>query len=445
MTSPQTPAPNRPTPNRPAPTRTSRIRPDQMTTTWMLLALAAIAVGQFAKDAIPQVWWTTIHLVTLGVLSNSILQWSWHFARALLRLPADNKHANQHQRLRQLLCNIALVGLIAAMWTSHATATIIGAGAIGAILAWHAVGLIIVLREKFGSRFAIVIRYYVVAAFALVAGCVYAGFITVAMFSADVPQWILDFRSDLTLAHGLVNVAGWVGLSIAGTLVTLWPTVLRTRMEPDAAIAAIRALPFITGGLILAVLAASFGWLPLAGFGLLVYVGALGWGVGLPIFRTVLRRRPNSYPSWNIALGVTWIGVGLVILAIQMFLAPSADAWRDTNTAILALIGAGGLLQVLMGALAYLMPVVIGGGAVPVRLGNHLVGVGGVLRVSLRNAALLFGFLITTTASSPPEVSRLWWLVLIATYGADVVGLAVAGVKQSRARNSLAVSGGNDE
>ena len=62
-------------------------RTDRLTTVWLCLAVLAAGATTVFRTALPQPLWTTIHLVTLGVLTNGILQWSWYFARALLRLP----------------------------------------------------------------------------------------------------------------------------------------------------------------------------------------------------------------------------------------------------------------------------------------------------------------------------------------------------------------------
>ena len=61
-------------------------RTDRLTTVWLCLAVLAAGATTVFRTALPQPLWTTIHLVTLGVLTNGILQWSWYFARALLRL-----------------------------------------------------------------------------------------------------------------------------------------------------------------------------------------------------------------------------------------------------------------------------------------------------------------------------------------------------------------------
>ncbi len=44
----------------------------------------------------------------------------------------------------------------------------------------------------------------------------------------------------------MVNLLGWIGLTVLGTLVTLWPTMLRTQMADNAESASEHALPVLS-------------------------------------------------------------------------------------------------------------------------------------------------------------------------------------------------------
>ncbi|NMM22549.1 MAG: hypothetical protein HHJ11_03435, partial [Phycicoccus sp.] len=230
--------------------RPRRLRTDRLTTSWMLVALGTAAVSLTVRGVLPQPLWTSVHVVTLGVLTSSVLQWSWYFARALLHLPATDTRSGRDATLRMLAFHASLVGLVAAMWTGQVVGTIAGAAAIGAVIAWHGLALVGAARTRLANRFAFVARYYIAAAAFLVVGCILAGFLTVAMFAAGAPAWLLAARDELTLAHALVNVGGWLGLSITGTIVTLGPTVLRTRIDPAALDLAIGALPALIAGIV---------------------------------------------------------------------------------------------------------------------------------------------------------------------------------------------------
>jgi nitrite reductase (NO-forming) len=56
----------------------------------------------------------------------------------------------------------------------------------------------------------------------------------------------------MRLAHGHLNVLGWVGLTVLGTLFTLWPTALRTRMVAGVPAIARRTSLLAGGGLLVA-------------------------------------------------------------------------------------------------------------------------------------------------------------------------------------------------
>ena len=90
-----------------------------------------------------------------------------------------------------------------------------------------------------------------------------------------------------------------------------------------------------------------------------------------------------------------------------------------------------------IGALAYLMPVVIGGGPRAVRVGVGALEAAAPMREAARNAALVL--LAAATASQAPAAAPLataCWAVVLATYLADIVLMARAGTAQARARTA---------
>src|SRR5690606_8771239 len=129
----------------------------------------------------PQTWWTTIHLVTLGVLTNGIMHWSWFFARAQLHLSPHDKRAGRDATVRSLTFNAALLGIFAGMWASLPWLVIASATAVGAIIAWHGFAFTQAMRRALGSRTSVVLRFYVAASALFVLGCAVAGLITVAL------------------------------------------------------------------------------------------------------------------------------------------------------------------------------------------------------------------------------------------------------------------------
>ena len=156
--------------------RPSRMRIDRLGTTWMIIAVLMAVVTLFLHRRMPQPLWTMIHLVTLGVLSNGIFQWSWFFARSLARLAADDRRAHSDNLRRMLSFNACFALLFISMWLGWFIGTVVAATGIAAIAAWHGAAMLSVLRERLASRFVIVVRYYVCAAAFFVLTALLAGF-----------------------------------------------------------------------------------------------------------------------------------------------------------------------------------------------------------------------------------------------------------------------------
>src|SRR5699024_2851888 len=112
-------------------------------------------------------------------------------------------------------------------------------------------------------------------------------------------------QSGLKLAHALVNILGWIGVTVAGTIVTLWPTMLRTRAHEDAAPDAARALPLLGGGVLLAALGAVLNnaW-PIA-------VGLSAYALGLVVIARALvqetrRKPPRTFATLSAGAALLW-------------------------------------------------------------------------------------------------------------------------------------------
>lgn len=407
-----------------------RLRTDTFTTVWMCIAVVMFAATIGARIAFPQPLWTLIHIITVGVLTNAILQWSWYFARAFLRLPETDKRSHRDATVRQLLVNVAFAGLCIAMWRANFWSIIAGAFAIGCVIAWHGIALTLAARASLGGRFSSLIRYYIAASAFLVLGCIYAGIIAAAMIAGNPPDWAISARDGVTLAHAIVNIGGWIGLTIEGTIVTLGPTIVRTRIEEDSLRLANRALLPLCGSLVVAMLCALGGVMWGVSVGLLVYGAVVGAAIGAPLARALRAKKPSDYASWSVSGGMLWTAVAFCAIAISIGLSNSPHEFRSGNYFWIALLGVAGILQILIGALSYLMPVVIGGGPAAARRGNAVLNTAGPTRVAGRNTAIL---LLACVNTATPSLVSLWWVLVLITYAADIVFFAWAGMAQSRA------------
>jgi nitrite reductase (NO-forming) len=224
------------------------------------------------------------------------------------------------------------------------------------------------------------VRYYIAAACLLPVG---AGLGTALARGLPDP-----LHEQVVLAHAAVNVLGWVGLTVVGTLVTLWPTMLRTRIAAGSERAARHALPV----LVLAIVVVAGG--ALAGVAALAALGVAGYLAGLALvaraFVSAARAKPpSSYPTWSVLAGLLWLVGCLVVLAIGV---GTATSWAQAGARVgwlTPFLAAGFGAQVLLGALSYLVPVALHGGPRAVRAADAALDKGGPLRIVVVNAGLL--------------------------------------------------------
>lgn len=331
-----------------------------------LAYFAALVVLAFTHPFLPEWRWLAIHLLLLGAATNAILIWGAHFTAAILRVPAPPHR--RAEALRLVLLNTGIVLVL-----TGGQSGVAGAALVFTAVVLHLRWLVTRLRTALPSRFTITVHYYAAAATALLTG-IPAG------------AWMLvtddSFRPRLVLFHAHVNLLGWIMLTVLGTLLTFWPTVLRTKMDPQAVAAARTALPTAITGLVAVSIGVLAGWPPVAATGIAVFAVAVVLAL-LPAARTARNRPPESFAAWSIAAGAGWL---LAALALD---AHTLATGSDNLAKVLVPLLAGAVGQVLLGALAYLLPMVLGGGPSLARERHAALDRHWPQRIAMTNGALL--------------------------------------------------------
>ncbi|MFB8227720.1 multicopper oxidase domain-containing protein [Cellulosimicrobium sp. NPDC055967] len=381
---------------------------------WFVAEAVLVVVHRFVPDAL----WLMVHVLMLGAVSTAILVWSQHFADTMLRRQAPGGRPLHVARLAAHTVGALLVvaGLLTDVWSLVvAGGVLVGAGAVT-----HATVLVLQGRGALPSRFGRLVRYYVVAAACLPVGVTLG--VLMARGGAGTEAY-----GRLYVAHVTLNVLGWVGLTVLGTLVLLWPTVLRTRIEPDADVAARRALPVLTAGILLVVVACTVGWRPLVAAGAAVVLGGVVLvGRHLAAQGRAAQRGAWGFAAWSLAASVVWFAGSVAAFGARVATAPSWAAAQDAIGGLLLPFVVGFAAQVLLGALTYLVPVVLGGGPARRRRTEAVVGAGGAYRVLVANGGLALYLL-----PLPSWVRVGLSLVVFATFLAFLV-LALRAVLVSR-------------
>jgi nitrite reductase (NO-forming) len=336
---------------------------------------AAIVAGGLAVAGFP-VTWLWLHLLLLGAVSNAIVVWSAHFTAAILRAPAAERRGREAIRLAAL--NAGVLAVLAGGSAGPAWLGIAGAGVVFAAITAHLAALAGMARRALPARFTVVVWYYLAAGGALLTG------IPAGAWMLAVPD---DQRPRALLFHVQVNVLGWVVLTILGTLVTLWPTVLRAQVGGGATRAAKRGLVTCLAGLTLLALGTAFWLKALIGLGLVAF--ALGAAAALRPAVAAFRQRPAvTFSALSMAAGTGWLLVTLGWDGWAMLSAPDPEAAARHFDLLAVALAVGLAGQILIGALAYLLPVVLGGGPAVVRRNAASLDRHRIPRVVVFNAGL---------------------------------------------------------
>jgi len=347
-----------------------------------------------------------LHLLFLGAITHSILVWSQYFTSAVLHRPLTPAGQRWHTiglAAANLGAAAAIIGVLTAVWPL----TIAGGALVAAAALRQAIAFMQSRRGAIGGQFAGVTSFYIVAALLFPVG------ITLGIWAAE-PRLA---SGQVVLAHALINVLGWVGVTVAGTLVTLWPTMLRTRAAAGATVRALWALPLLGAGVAIAATGAATGLFALLILGLGAYLAGLVT-LGFSFWREAASRRPERFAA--LSAGAAWLWwVGIIVMFIVQAIVlwtQGADiaAMRLALGSIAPYLAAGFGVQVLLGALSYLLPVALGGGPAAVRVGNDVYDRWAVGRVVTANLALVVCALPVSSVTR--VVASLIYLIAVASF-----------------------------
>jgi nitrite reductase (NO-forming) len=213
-------------------------------------------------------------------------------------------------------------------------------------------------------------------------------------------------------AHLTLNLLGWIGLTVMGTLVTLWPTMLRTRIAPGAERVARQALPILVGSVVVAASGALCGLQAVAAAGVTAYLGAVLWAVR-PLAQVARAKAPAAYATWSVMAALLWLLGSLLGLVTVLV---SSQTWllvTDRLGLLVLPLAAGFAAQILLGAMSFLVPVVLGGGPAILRGTQARMDIGNALRVVLVN-----GGLVVCLLPVPGEVRVLVGALVLAAFAA---------------------------
>lgn len=378
--------------------------------------VATVGVAAYERSWPPP--WLVTHVFLLGATTNAIVIWTAHFATTLLPAPARVGAASDRQLPAAL--GALNVGVILVLMSAPHDATpgvVIGAAMITAAIGVRAAALVVMLSRAGVTRFGPVVRFYIAAAAALVLGIAAGVTLEFGVSAAWYPR--------VYAAHVELNVFGWIAFTVLGTQAAFWPMVLRTRIVSGTEVATNHALPLCAAGLLVIVTGLLSDSRVVAAAGICLYI--LGAIRALePFARTALQRAPRSPAALMLAAAMCWFLGGLAADLGKLVAARNLTEFAAAVSDFVPWLAAGFVVQVLMGALTYLLPVVLGGGPLGGRRLSAVLDRYGLARM----AAVNVGAGLVAATGGGAATAAGWALIGLAVGGFCL--LAAVAVATSR-------------
>lgn len=302
---------------------------------------AAAVVALFGADR-----WLPLHLFLAGGIVLAISGVSLMLTVTWSAAPAP---ANRWVIAQRTAITVGAAGVGAGRELDWPTWIVGSAGCLFvAGLVLLAVLLVNTVRRGVERRFDVPVAYYVAA---MVAG--------IAAVSVGIVMAIDEVTTDLRSAHVTLNLLGLVGLVIGGTLPFFSATVGRVKIARRARPKRLTAL---LGWQALALSATTIGLA--GGTRAVAVIGLSAYAVGVAVVMWMLPRPTRRQFDWagprQIAL---WAGTAWWIAAV---VASTVEVARDESIIFygrwLLVLVIAGYAQILWGSLAYLLPMLRGGG-----------------------------------------------------------------------------------
>jgi nitrite reductase (NO-forming) len=377
---------------------------------WLVAAGASLLLPPQSRVGV----WLPLHLALAGAATTTISGNMQMFSVTLTASPLSPAAL--------VVAQLASVNVGAAMiaigFPANRTGLVAAGGTVFALGILSLGGIVLRARRRsLNRRHTLALALYGSAVTSVLVGAVIGT--TLGSGVVHEPGLYLALRR----AHLTLNLLGFVSLTIAGTLVTLLPTVLRTRMTARGGRVAGWSL---AGGT--ATLAAGFGFrVPVVTTlgGIAYAAGALLIGtMALLTIRTA--RATAAGPAARSAAahllpGLAWFCIGAVSLAWVLLV--RADIERFLPVALVMLV-VGWTVQVLLGAWSYLVPAHAPGGPIERRTQFAAIDTGSLTVAGLFNAGTAILALWAADAIPTPigrfgawavaiggasALARTWW------------------------------------
>ncbi len=303
-------------------------------------ALAGIAYALSGRDWLRSL---SLHLLVLGGISQLVLGAGQFFVCAFL---ATDPPPRRLVRAQLAAWNVGTVLVTVGLPTATSAVVELGAALIAVGLALFAVGLRRMERRSL-QRASWALRWYQASA-----ACLGLGGLLGVLMARGAP-WS---RGSLLDAHLALNLAGWLGTAIIGTLHTFFPSLTQTQLRyarlqrPTFALWLIGVLELAVGAAFASRAVLAAGWADLLAAAVLLCVNLVASLRAAP--------RPLGLPARLLGLAQAFLAAGLALgLAATVHTGVSAPFTGATQAALAVLLLTGWIGLTVAGSLLHLLAI----------------------------------------------------------------------------------------
>lgn len=326
------------------------LRPTDVVGAFFLAGLAFVLAGAIVAVAGGVVGWSStrwlaLHLIFVGGISQLVLGASQFFAGAFL---ATDPPARKLVRAQVAGWNSGSLLLAAGVVSTTPALIGLAASVLLGVLATYASALVQMRRRALQTQ-QWATRWYLLGAALFAPGIVAGAALAIPL------RWP---HGDLLAAHMALNVIGWFGTAIVGTLHTFYPSLTRTvlplpRLQPWT----FRAWAV---GVVLLAVGSAWAVDPLASAGWVALEAASAILVVQIVRCVAIAPRPLSLPALIVGAGQLFLLAGLVVAAaVAAVDGPAQAIAGSTRTAIGILLIGGWVGLTVLGSLVHLLAVVL--------------------------------------------------------------------------------------
>lgn len=382
------------------------LRPSDGLTAFLAVGVAWIAAGAacelwYALDGPADLLWLGLHMAFVGGVSQLIVGAGQFFACAFLATEPPGLKAI---RAELVTWNLATVLIAVGVPTAIVALTGVGGLLVLVGLALFSTQLA-AMRRRSIQDFPWATRWYQSAAAFFAVGAL------LGPVMAEGSGWT---RGSLLGAHLVLNIGGWFGTAIVGTLHTFYPSLTGTRLRfPRLQLPTWQL--WIAGIPLLAVASAFDNKaLAIAGWSLLLAAAAM---LAVNLAASTIEGSPQSTAAWIVGAGQLFLLVGLAEgLALTVDDGPFAALIGADRRQVLVPVLAGWIGLTVFGSLTHLLGLMArvrsGPARAPAKRTHDLTAAAGAVLVAIGVAWLTFTG-SDSTAPAPEIVLAGGYAVLV--------------------------------